>query len=194
MGWLLSSGFLSVVVEPGIGGIEVRERLTQSCDMATEQMAQMFGQLEQLSQQLVNQKHKTNTKTTLTNTPQKHQQQTRTKTHKTNTQKPNNKKTQTTHTQKNNTKRAQSKIKTPQNRINKKQKQWTPHLLLSVSTSRLWQVSTQHQHQLVALRLSLQYTLHQHLLLSTSRLRRWSTRLMRSCATMRLRSYAMWYV
>ena len=55
MVWLLSSGFLSVVVEPGIGGIEVRERHTQLCDMATEQMAQMFRQLQQLSQQLVNQ-------------------------------------------------------------------------------------------------------------------------------------------
>ena len=42
------------------------------------------------------------------------------------------------------------------------------HLLLSVSTSRLWQVSTQHQHQLVTLRLCLQSRLNSHLSLSTS--------------------------
>ena len=66
--------------------------------------------------------------------------------------------------------------------------QWATYLHLSANTYRLWQVSTQHQHQLVTLRLSLQYKLHldlslstscletryQHLLLSTSRLRRLS--------------------
>ena len=40
--------------------VEIREppRLTVSCDMATEQMAQMFGQLQQLCQQLVNQQQR----------------------------------------------------------------------------------------------------------------------------------------